>query len=142
VRVESGQRLVQEQHVGLTRERPRKRYSLTLASGEVGRPSVREARDPQSLEQAGNDVAATRSEGNVPAHVEVREQGVFLKHEPDAATLGRDVDVPRSVEPRPVAVRDDPVIGTEKTGNRAEDARLARAGGADEGDGLRTDLER
>jgi hypothetical protein len=142
VRIEGGQRLVQEQDVGLARERPRQRDALALASREVGRPSVGEPGDPQSLEQLGNDVAATRSKGDVAAHVEMREQRVLLEHEPDTPSLGRKVDLPRSVEPGLVAVRDHSLLRTEKSGNGAQNARLARAGGADERNGLRADLER
>ena len=50
VRVERRERLVEQQHAGVARERPRQRDALALAAGELGRLRVREVRDAEALE--------------------------------------------------------------------------------------------
>ena len=50
VRVERRERLVEQQHAGVARERAGERDALALAAGELGRPRLREVRDPEPLE--------------------------------------------------------------------------------------------
>ena len=79
---------------------------------------------------------------DVGPHREVREERVLLEHEPDRAALGWHVDAGGGIEPGVSVDGDPPPLGPEQAGDRAQDARLARAGRAHEGDRLRPDLER
>ena len=99
VRVERRERLVEEEHPRIAGERPRERDPLPLASRELVRMRRREVRDAEALEQRV-DVAAARAEGDVRAHAQVREEGVVLEHEADAAPLGREREPALGVEPR------------------------------------------
>ena len=81
------------------------------------------------------------TEGDVAAHVEMREERVLLEYEPDPPPL-RGKSIPRVVSSQVSgAERDDPVIRPKQAGDGPEHARLARAGRADERDGLGTELE-
>ena len=51
VRVERGERLVEQQHRRVARERAGERDPLPLAAGKLARPSAREVRDPEPLEE-------------------------------------------------------------------------------------------
>jgi hypothetical protein len=51
MRVEGGQRLVQEQDAGVAGKRARERHALPLASGQLGRPRPRQMADLEALEQ-------------------------------------------------------------------------------------------
>jgi hypothetical protein len=136
MRIERGHRLVEQQYVGLTRERSRKRDSLALAAGELAGPRVREVVDVQSLEQAVD----TAPERDVSLDGQVREERVLLKNQPDGALLGRDVRA--CVEPR-AATFDPARARTREARDRAQDRRLAGARRADERQRLpRRDLER
>ena len=83
--------------------------------------------------------AAVAAEGDVRAHVEVREQRVLLEHEADRAAVGRPVDPARGVEPDVVAERDPPRARAVQPGDRAQHGRLARAGRADQRERLPAD---
>ena len=66
----------------------------------------------------------------------MRKERVLLEDEPHGAPLGRQVDLRGGVEPRPLAQRDAPAIGTPQPGDRPQDRGLARARGPDERDRL------
>ena len=72
----------------------------------------------------------------------MREERVLLEDEPDRAPLRREIEAGVGIEPDDPVDRDPPPLGPEQPGDRPENARLARAGRAHEGDRLRPDLER
>ena len=116
VRVECRERLVEQEHGRVARERPRERDALPLAPREIAGPCAGEVRDPEALEQLVDPLPA--AEGDVAADVEVREERVLLEDEPDRAALRRQVDPRRGVEPgvrrrarsRPRSGRSSPAI--------------------------------
>ena len=86
VRVERRERLVEEQHARVARERAGERDPLALAAGELGRPRLGEMRDPEPLEVLVDPLAP--AVGDVLAHVHVREERVLLEDEPDPPLVG------------------------------------------------------
>ena len=129
----------------------------TAGSRAIARASATRWRSPpESLPGRSRASSAIRSRSRTsstsPAFVapkatfartdEVREERVLLEHETDRTALRWQVDARRRVEPRRSIECDPARVGPEQPGDRAQDARLARAGRADEGHGLRPDLER
>ena len=51
LRVERAERLVEQQHLRLHRERPRQRHALALSAGQLRRQTVGELLDVHELEQ-------------------------------------------------------------------------------------------
>jgi hypothetical protein len=132
VHVERRERLVEQQHLGAARQRAGQRDPLALAAGERRGPGRRERRDAEALQQlVGARLAA---EGDVGAHVEVREQRELLGDEPDRAALRGEVRA--LVEPHAPAQRDAPALRALQPGDRAQHRGLARARGAGEDDDL------
>ncbi len=78
VRVESRERLVEQEHVRIAGERPRQSHPLPLAAGEVARARVRELGDPEPLQKLVHSVAPT--EADVAPHIEVRKERVLLEY--------------------------------------------------------------
>jgi hypothetical protein len=72
----------------------------------------------------------------------VRKEGVLLEDEADASLFGRAIDLRRGVEEHAPLERDPPALGSEESSDRSQDARLAGAGRADEGEGLAPDRKR
>ena len=97
-RVEGAERLVEQQHLRLDRERAGESHALPLAAGELGRIAAGERLQLHELEQlsdAGVDLllrplADRQAERDVVAHRHVLERGVVLEDEADAALLRRD----------------------------------------------------
>jgi hypothetical protein len=139
VRVERGQRLVQQQHAGVAGERACERDALALAAGDVPGPLAGEMRDSEAVEQVVHAPGA--AERHVAAHRHVREKRVLLEDEPDRARLGGAVDTAARVEPDVAAKRDPAAVGRAQTGDRAQDRALARPGRADQRDGLGADAQ-
>ena len=106
VRVERRERLVEQQHARVARERPRQRDPLPLAARQLARLRVREVRDAEALEQLADPLLA--AEGDVPRDAQVREERVLLEDEPDASLVGRGGRRP-GVEPDLVVERDPPL---------------------------------
>jgi hypothetical protein len=133
--VERAERLVQEQHLGLDRERPGQRHALALAARELARVAMGE---PLKLDQVhevldavldlvARDLANAKAERDVVPDRHVLEGRVVLEHEPDAALLdGLGGDV---------AVGDRHVAGVEllEPRDRAQQRRLAAPAGAEQG---------
>ena len=86
MRVERGERLVEEQHARVARERARERDALALAARELAGPRLREVRDAEALEQLVDPLLA--AVGDVLPHGQVREERVLLEDEPDAPLVG------------------------------------------------------
>ena len=95
--VERAERLVEQQHARLDRQRAGERHALALAAGElrrVARRGSRQADEPQQLVDPRVDLglralADRQAEGDVVAHGHVLEGRVVLEDEADAALLRR-----------------------------------------------------
>src|SRR5439155_20647546 len=132
-------RLVQEQYLRLTRERARERDALPLAAGKLGRLRTREVLDAQPPQQP---IRIPSAEDDVLLHREAREERVLLEDEADGPPLGSPVDPACLVEPGVAAGADRSASGPREPSDCTQERRLARAGGTDECDRLRPDLER
>ncbi len=134
MRVERGQRLVEQQHRRVARERPRESDPLALAARE--RPCTRapaQVRDPEALEQLAHIGVARRAEADVRRHVEVGEERVLLEQVAHPPPLGREVDAPARVEPRLARdARPGPRPGSSSPEIDAQHGRLPRARRPDE----------
>ena len=139
VRVERGERLVEQQHRRVSRQRSGERDSLTLSTREVGWTSAGERGDPEALEQLPH--APPAAEADVRLDGQVREERVLLEDEPDRAPLRRERDPSLGIEPG-LRTELDPARGRpEQSRDRAQDARLPRSGRPDERERLAPDLE-
>ena len=141
-RVERAERLVEQQHARLHRERARERDALALPAGELGRHAPREPLELDQVEQlvharldlrllrAARAVLHAQAEGDVLEHVHVSEQRVVLEHEADPA-------VARAARGGVLAVeRDRARVGVLEPGDQAQQGRLARARRAEQRDEL------
>ncbi len=138
VRVECGQRLVEEEHPGPARERAGERDPLALPAGELARPCRGEMPDPEPIEQLGDAVAAAVA--HIARDGQVREERVVLEHVADRTLLGGAVQACRRVEPRLVAEPHDAALRPQEAGHRPEHARLSRTRRPDERERLARDL--
>ena len=128
-RVERSERLVEQHHLGLHRQRARKRHALTLAARQLGRVAVREAVQVDEVEQLVHPLLDPRllaladlePERDVVEDRHVLERGVVLEHEADAAVL--------RAQPRGVLARDQhhAVVRALEAGDHAQQRRLAAA---------------
>ena len=132
LRVEVGQRLVEQQHARLHDHRAGQRHALLLAAGELVGHAGFHAGQLHQLEDPGNalihlllgHLAQLQAIGHVVVHVVVREQGVALEDHRRIALVGRQrVD-------RLVAQVDFARIRAFKARNHAQRRRLAAAGRA------------
>ncbi len=73
VRVERGERLVQQEDLRIACERSRERNALALSARELRDACVREMGDPEALEHGVCVRLVTCAEAHVARHVEVRE---------------------------------------------------------------------
>ena len=97
--VERAERLVEQQHARLSRQRPGQGHALPLAAGKLRRPAFLEALQPHQPQQFADALADLRllpaahpqAEGDVLEDAHVPEQGVVLEHEADVALAGRAV---------------------------------------------------
>ena len=97
LRVERRERLVEQQHRRLDRQRAGDRDALLLAAGELVRVAVGGLREAHQLQQLVGALEARRlvlaahaqAEGDVGAHVHVREQAVCLKDHAHVALVRR-----------------------------------------------------
>ena len=130
VRVECGQRLVEQEHGRVARERAGERDPLPLAARQLAHPRSREVTDPEPLEQLV-DPRLARAEPTLADDVEVREERVLLEEVADAALLRRDVDSAdrcRAARSPPSARR--PRLGRRSPATTRRTRRLPRAGRA------------
>src|SRR5205823_14568557 len=96
-RVERTERLVEEQHLRIDRERAREAHALALTTGELRRITPCEPLQLDELEELVDALvdlptrtaAHLHSERDVLAYGHVLEGGVVLKDEADAALLRR-----------------------------------------------------
>ena len=96
LRVEVGERLVEEEHGGLADDGASHRHALALSAGELARLSLQiglELEDPGRARDASVDVAFrqaadAQSVRHVLNHAHVRVERVVLEHHGDVAVLG------------------------------------------------------
>ena len=130
--VEGGERLVEQDHLGVGRQRAGERDPLALAAGELVRVGLGAAAQPDEVERLADALAARGAEADVGRDVEVREQRALLEDHPDPALLGLD----------PVAVRGDGApadphaagVGALEARDHPQQRRLAGAAGAEQRD--------
>ena len=142
LRVEVGERLVQEEQLRLHHERPRERKPLLLPAGELGRLAVCELLElhrPQDAQDLVADflrgkpaVADLQRKGRVLEDVHVRPDGVRLEHHAEAAPVGRDEDVARRGIDDPVADADLACARPLQACDRAQRRGLAAAARAEQ----------
>ena len=96
--VERAERLVEQQHLRLDRQRARERHPLALAAGELRRVALWRAgrarrcpaaRRPARRSRAFGRLRTVRPKRDVVAHRHVLERGVVLEDEADPAPLRR-----------------------------------------------------
>ena len=135
-RVEVGQRLVEQEHVGLAHDRAADGDALALAAGEVAGIAVEQLVEPQHARRLGDpplalgrrDAGELQAEGHVLAHVHVRVERVGLEHHRDLA-LGGGERVDESAADVDVAGGD-----AVEPGDHAQQRRLAAARRSDQHD--------
>src|SRR5581483_6715920 len=142
LRIERAERLVEQQHARLDRERARERNALLLPAGELVRIALLQSRQLHELEQflhatldlgCGGTmpfVAHAQAERDVLADRHVLEQRVMLEHEADAPSLHR--------QPRRVFFAELDLTGVDalETCDRAQQRGLARSRRAEQRDQL------
>ena len=136
--IEVGERLVEQQHAGARRQRPREGDALLLAARNLGDPAVLEAGQAGELEHLGDAASGflpapalrDQSEGHVLSGRHVRKERVMLEDHAETPLLGR--------KRRDVFALDEdaPRVGRLETGDEAQDGRLAAARGPEQGHDL------
>ncbi len=146
--VERGHRLVEQQHPRLGGQRAGQCHPLRLTAGELGRATTREVGEPESLEPlrgrcpgaGAGQPGRLRREGDVVAHVEVREEPVVLEDDPGRALVRAQVDL--LVGPDLAADEEPARRQRLEAGDRAQEGALAGAVGPEHGEHLaRCDVE-
>ncbi len=145
LRIEIGERLVEQQDVRLDDEGARQGDALLLAARELARQALAELFEPHHAQRLG-DLALDRSrielphaqaEGDVLRHGEMREEGIALEDEAGIAVIGRDVGHVALAEQDAARRRLD------EAGDEAQRRRLAAARGAEQDQELAlVDLQR
>ena len=105
-RIQRRERLVEQQHIGIGRERARERDALLLTAGKLRGVPRAERADAQSIDDPSGVFGsrdhsvhfARDAVGDVPRDGHVREERVSLEHVPDAPLLRRQVDALGAVE--------------------------------------------
>ena len=97
--IQSGQRLVQQQHLGLVHQCPGDGNTLLLTAGKVVDAAVFVALQADDLQHLINpavdfvlgQLGYLQAEGDVVIHIQMREQGIALKHGIDLTLVWRHV---------------------------------------------------
>ena len=97
--VQGAEGLIEQQHLGLVRQRTRHRHALLLAAGELRRQPLIHALERHQAQQLlatlparpGAHVPHAQRELDVLCHRHMAEQRVVLEHQPHAALAGGDV---------------------------------------------------
>ena len=125
VRVECRERLVEQQDLGIPRERAGERDPLPFTAGEAAGTSVLQMPDPKAVEVLVRGVAARVLD--VLADGEVREERVVLEDEADPTVLRPHEDASVGIEPGLLVAADRAGGRLDETGDRVEDGALAGA---------------
>ena len=142
VRIEIGERLVEEKHLGLDHHRAREGHALLLAAGELGGIALLELVEmndrkhaPDPLGDLGpRQLAHAQPEGDVLGDRHVRPDRVALEYHRHAPAL-RGENRTRRGERHPVHL-DRPLARRHEAGDHAQGRRLAATRRAEERDEL------
>ena len=107
-RIHGGKRLVEQQHLRLSGQRPSQRHTLLLAARQLGRAAVLQPRQAHAVKQCFKLFTFPRFTCRyryVFKSSQVRKQGVLLKHQPDPALLRWAVDALGRVQPQVLRLR-------------------------------------
>lgn len=140
MRVERGERLVEEQDIRAAREDARECDALLLSAGEpsgigVFKPVQGETRDVFGEDALLFRVRVHECEDDVLAHGHVRKEGIVLKEVADVPLLRRQVDALRAVKERTPVEDDAPAVRVFESRDAFERHALAAARCAEEGEG-------
>lgn len=134
-RIESRQRFIEKQHLGLQNQRTGYCDTLSLPAGDLIRQAgffAGELHESEGMLDAFADfsfaqtAAPIEAESDVLGHSEMRKQGVTLKHCADIALIGRKAGNGLSGE------KDLAAGGRFESGNQAQRGGFAAAGRADQ----------
>ena len=128
--VEGGQRLVEQQDLGLDGQRPCDRDPLALTAGQLRNHLFALIGERDQLQQLVRpppprrlvDAAHFQAEGDVFPHLHQREQGEVLEDQRRRPLVGADAGHVLAADP------DEPAGRFDETGNHPQDRRLAAAG--------------
>jgi hypothetical protein len=132
-RVDGVPGLVEEDELGLGRQRAGERDALLLSAAELRGVAAGQVAEADEVERLAGALGATRpreSEADVAEHVEVREQRVVLEDHADAAALRRDEGL-RPGDGLPVD-GDRARVGALEAGDQPQCRGLAAAAGPQE----------
>ena len=124
--VERRHRLVEEDHVGTERQRPRDRDPLLLTAREFSRHRLRVLREPDGGEHFPGAPPCDHTRFlfdlqrvfDVLLHAHILEQRVVLEYDPHSAPIGRGE---RNIDP---ILFDGPCLGGEQTDQQPEQGRF------------------
>ena len=141
VRVERGHRLVEQQDLRVARERARERDALALAAGELAGLRLRQAARSRAARAGRRGRRPPNDDVLLDASGAGRARTPGRRSPPSAPRAGRSSSL-RAVEPDVAVERRPAAAGRTSPAIARSTRRLARAGGADERDRLRADVER
>ena len=138
LQIQGGQRLVQQQHLGLAHQSPGDGYPLLLPAGKAGDAAVLKAGEGNQGEHIPHllldfrfgHLLLPQGEGHVLKHVQMGEQGIALEHGVHVALVGGHIV---DVLPHEDNV---PLIGALKPADEPQGGCLAAAGGTQQGEKL------
>ncbi len=135
--VQSGQRLVEQQHVGFGGKRSGQRHPLSLPAGQLPRHPVGEVGridlgEPMCRRRTGT----ARGERHIAGDAQVRKQQRVLEQQADAAIVGGDVNSRRGVGQHALSDAHDTAVRVHQPRDHVQGRRLARAVGAEHGQHL------
>ena len=98
-RVEVGEGLVEQEHLGLAHHGAAQRHALALAARELSGTAIEQGADPEARggllhtprDLGGRHAPYLEPEGDVGPDAQVRVQGVVLEHQSDVARRGREL---------------------------------------------------
>lgn len=139
--IQVGQRLVQQDDRRAVDQGAADGHALLLAAGELVRVALSQLAQAQLVQHILNALAhfaaghAAQLEriGHVVEHGLVRPKRIRLEHQAQVAVLCRHFLARRAVVYQPIADADTPRLGAFEAGDRAQQGRLAAAGGAEQG---------
>ncbi len=135
LRVEVGERFVEQEDVRVVNERTRKRDALLLPTAQEGRGSALQAAQTHDFQRLGHSALdlilgpppQPEREGHILEHGEVRPDRVGLEHHPHVSLLwGQEAHVPASGDDA-VVEKDLSVVRVLQPGDEAEGSTLAAA---------------
>ncbi len=142
LRVQRGGHLVEQDQLGLHRQRAGNRHALLLAPGELARIHARlvgQANLAQQLDGGGLRLGAAtaqyaqRRDGEVLQHRQVRKQVVLLEDKAHALAQRNALGLAAQLAHRDAANGDRALLRLQQAGDAAQDGGLARAGRTDDG---------